>query len=867
MKFKFSKDLDYQLDAINSVVGLFDTGRNIVSASTDFSWQNPGQIIANELDIDVPRIVQNLQTIQKENLIDQVDTIATMDFSIEMETGTGKTYVYLRTALQLHATYGLKKFIILVPSAAIREGVLKTIEQTREHFRSLYGIGFGSFAYDSDSLNRVRDFAQSQDVQIMVMTIQSFNSDGKVLRQTDRDNTYGERSYLDLIARTNPVVIMDEPQNMESDLSKSAIADLNALFKLRYSATHKQVYNLVYRLTPVEAYQKGLVKKIAVYGVKELNTGAFIFRVVAIETAKGQGPKARVMLEVKNADGTYRMNEMILSAGNDLYRKSMKNEKYADLIVQEIDARHGRVELSNGQYYLVDAGIDDIEAIFRTQVRETIKAHFDKQRELGDRIKVLSLFFIDKVDNYVPEGSLIRRLFVEEFTKLQNNYTEYKDIDVSAVHRGYFASKKSKGVVEYRDSTTGSSKEDKEAYNLIMKNKEQLLSFAEPVRFIFSHSALKEGWDNPNIFQICTMREAHVLMRKRQEIGRGLRLPVDVNGDRVYDPSINILTVIANSSYEEYAGSLQTEFMEAGYRGDIDTINAREKKTLIRTTKNLSSPEFTELWNRISQRTKFSLEVSTETLITAAVERLNQLDISGVVITIERGQVFFDDQGNFESARDTSGVGYKIDRTITIPNIVDRISRETGLTRLTVFAILGRVESTDALLESTEEYIRSAILIIKNELSNLLINDGLKYVPTGETWEISLLFKDFEALPSRVLRSERSVYDYVAFDSIGEREFAERLENNQRVKVYSKLPRGFVVDTPLGKYVPDWAIVWHTPEGEKLYLVRETKFGYDNLEQQLTYDEWQKIACAQKHFETIGVDFKVAQSEELMDLL
>lgn len=867
MKFKFTKNLDYQLDAINAVVSIFDTGKNIVRSEEGFNLQNYSNIISNELEVSQDRILQNLKSIQKTNNIEQTENISSMDFSVEMETGTGKTYVYLRTALELNQKYGLKKFIVLVPSVAIREGVLKTIEQTKEHFRDLFNIGFSSFAYDSDKLSQVRDFAQSNDIQIMIMTIQSFNSDGNVLRQTDRDNTYGEKSYLDLIAKTNPVVIMDEPQNMESELSKASISDLNPLFKLRYSATHREIYNIVYRLTPVDAYKKGLVKKIAVYGVSESNAGNFVFKVKSIETKKGEDPKATVIMEIKNVDDIYVSREVTLEQGDDLHRKSKRNQKYDGLIVQNIDANHNRVELSDGNFYSVDSTVENIETIFRTQIRETIKAHFDKQREIGDCVKVLSLFFIDKVDNYVQDGSLIRNLFTEEFVKLQKNYERFKNVDVTAVHKGYFASKKVKGVVEYKDSNSGSSKEDKEAYDLIMKNKEQLLSFSEPVSFIFSHSALKEGWDNPNIFQICTLRETQSIMKKRQEIGRGLRLPVDINGDRIYDPEINVLTVVANASYEEYAGGLQQEFEDAGYKGQTDIRNAKEQKIKVKTTKHVNSEEFKELWKRISKRTKFSLEVLTGILIIKSVEQINKLNIKGITVTVEKGEISFDSQGNFQGVREATGVGYKTERIISIPNILDRIVRETGITRKTIYNIISKSENLDLIFENPEEYIRSVIVIIKTELNNLLINEGLKYIPTGEMWEIKLLFGEYDALPSKSIISEKSAFDHVVFDSNGEREFAEHLEGSSHVKVYTKLPRGFVVDTPLGNYIPDWAIVWKTNDGEKLYLVRETKFGYSDLEKGLTWEEKQKIKSAEKHFEAIGANFALSEKADLSDLI
>lgn len=866
MKFKFSKNLDYQLDAINAIVNIFDTGKNIVQTEAGFNLRNAsGSVIANNLEIDEKRILRNVQNIQRINRVNPVSgSLGSMDFSIEMETGTGKTYVYLRTILELNRAYGLKKFIILVPSVAIREGVLKTLEQTKDHFRELYNIGFGYFAYDSAKLSRVREFAHSLDVQIMIMTIQSFNSDERVMRQTpDRFN--GE-SPISLVAATNPVVIMDEPQNMESELSKVAIADLKSLCKLRYSATHRELHNLMYRLTPVDAYKQGLVKKIQVFGVKGDDAGGLVCRVKLIAVKKGMLPKAKVLLEVKNVDGTFAMNEVWLKAGDDLYEKT-KNDRCADLHVEEINAQRGYVLLSNGVQYRLEAEIEDKAEIFRTQIRETIKAHLDKQEELRDTVKVLSLFFIDRVDNYVKEESLIRKLFIEEFENLKKNYQKFKHVEAGKVHKGYFASKKERGEIVFED-TRGDSKIDKEAYDLIMKDKERLLSFDEPVSFIFSHSALKEGWDNPNIFQICTLRDTNSLMKKRQEIGRGLRLPMDIDGNRIFDRNINILTVVANESYQEYVSKLQQEFRDSGYVETPETVDARESKVSLKISKKyIASEDFKRLWEKINKRTKYSLTLNAEALVADAVRELNKRDIANLVVTVDKVDVYFDDRGRIETVFAGRAAGTRLKQEIAIDNVVDRIAKETGITRKSVFEILSRAKNNELLFKNPEEYIRSAIVIIKNCLSNTLINEGLKYIPTGDVWEIKLLFKEGECLESKSIKSSRSPYERIVFDSDGERKFAESLEHSEHTIVYTKLPRGFVVDTPLGDYNPDWAIVWKTENGEKLYLVRETKFGYTNFREQLPLIEQQKILCGKKHFDAVGFkDFAVAQKEDLSDL-
>lgn len=862
MKFKFDKNLEYQADAVAAVTDIFDTGENAAKTAEPFSLVAATPVVGNELAIDSVRLLKNVREIQERNGVAEVSAeLGSLDFSIEMETGTGKTYVYLRTAHELNQKYGLKKFIVLVPSVAIREGVLKTIEQTRTHFRELYGNGFEYFAYDSSRLSRVREFAQSIDPQVMIMTVQSFNSDTNIMRQTpDRFN--GE-SPLSFVAATRPVVIMDEPQNMESELSKAAIADLDPLFKLRYSATHKEKHNLMYQLSPVDAYQQGLVKKIAVYGVKEDDVGERVFRVKKIETGKGS-PKARVMLEVKRADGKFEVKEVLLSGEDDLARKT-KNDRYADLYVREIDARRDRVELSDSSVYELSQEIEDKEAIFRTQIRETIRAHFDTQKELGERIKVLSLFFIDKVDNYMPADGLIRRIFNEEFEMLKARSKRFLGHDAAQVHEGYFASKKERGAQTFID-TDGKRKGDKEVYDLIMKDKERLLSFEEPVSFIFSHSALKEGWDNPNIFQICTLRETHSTDKKRQEIGRGLRLPVDVNGDRVFDKNINVLTVIANESYQEFVTNLQSEYTAEGYRVPPEPSDKRRQvKVTFRKEWAASNEDFKKLWERIQKRTRYNIALDTETLIANAAETIQEeIQPRRLVVRIEKVKIDFDGDGRMKTIYEGSAAGEAIKRGRHIGNIVERIARETGITRQTVLAIFERVENLDLLLGNPEEYTRSVIALIRGVLSEMQINDGLEYIPTGDVWDLGL-FDDFINYKDKTIESEKSTYKRVSYDSDGEREFAESLEKSGRVVLFTKLPSAFVVDTPLGAYNPDWAIVMKTDEGEKLYLVRETKFVPDL--NNLRPSEIQKIKCGEKHFAALGIDFRVVKEKDLSDLI
>jgi type III restriction enzyme len=864
MKFKFSKDLDYQLDAINAVVGLFEGVKHTKQKDTAI-LRSPIALVANELEFDTDLVLANLRAIQKQNNIEQTTALDSANFSVEMETGTGKTYVYLRTIFELNAKYGLTKFIILVPSVAIREGVLKTIEQTRQHFKELYdNVIFGSFAYDSTKLRQVRDFIQSPEVQIMIMTTQSFTADTAVMRQTDRDDTYGEESYIKMVAQTRPVVIMDEPQNMEGPATKDALKLLEPLVQLRYSATHREVHNLVYRLTPVDAYTKGLVKKVEVWGATIASAGEFVFKVLKVITKKGEAPTAQVQLEVKTASGEYEVREVKLKDGDDLYIKSKKNQKYEGLYVGEINARDG-VELSNGKLFGVEG--DDVvsrDEIFRTQIRETIKAHMRKQQDLGKRIKVLSLFFIDKVENYRGENAIIKKIFEEEFNALKARSEYFKDVDVGTVHDGYFSQdRKSEGRKSVEVSSE--TKCERLTYDLIMKDKEKLLSFEEPLAFIFSHSALKEGWDNPNIFQICTLIQTKDDFTKRQKIGRGLRLPVDVEGNRIYDPKVNVLTVVANESYETFARTLQDEYDAAGYTGKARIGNAKERVT-VTFKKALIDEEFKKLWNKISEKTVYNVALDSSSLIQNAIAKIDEtISQNNLAVVVEKVQLEVNKEGVVRTVYQGRTVGESIEQVYTIENIVDRIARETMLTRKTILSILEGVAAIDLVQKNPEAYVRSVIAIINGCKQDLIVNEGVQYVPTGDYWKMEL-FEDFESYANKTIPSEKSVYSHVAFDSEGEELFARNLETRNDVKVFAKLPSWFKIDTPLGGYNPDWAIVIGEEGGDVLYLVRETKFVEDigNLRP----SETQKIALGKKHFQAIGFNnFDVATKEDLNDLI
>ena len=586
MKIKFEENLEYQLEAIKSITDIFSGQEISKTVFTVEKANNPQlSIIANENDLGTgnklllypEEILENLNKIQTRNGLPKtkVSSKNEYNFSVEMETGTGKTYVYLRTIMELNKKYGLKKFVIVVPSLAIKEGVYKTLQITEEHFKSLYeNTPYDYFIYDSKKINMIRNFAVNDSIQILIINIDSFNKDINIInRERDQANGY---KPIDYISQCNPIVIVDEPQNMESDKAKNAIKELNPLCTLRYSATHKEIYNPVYKLDSISAYEKKLVKQIevATVGVTQ-NLNTEYIKVISIKASKN-GITAKIELDIKNRSGVSR-KEISIKHGDVLSEKA-KRDIYDGYIVNEITYNEvepsksfidfGKVKLTLGQ---VNGGQDPI-LIKRLQIRKTIQEHFEKQLALKSKgIKVLSLFFIDKVANYriydsetgEAKKGKYALIFEEEYNSLIQS-GKYQGVgDVSKVHDGYFSidKKKTKSGVEYSEfkDTKGNTNADDDTFTKIMKDKEKLLSFNEPLAFIFSHSALKEGWDNPNVFQICTLNETTSEMKKIQEIGRGLRIAVNQDGERVRGFDVNTLTVMANESYEHFVESLQKE--------------------------------------------------------------------------------------------------------------------------------------------------------------------------------------------------------------------------------------------------------------------------------------------------------------------
>lgn len=602
MKIKFEGNLDYQQEAIEAVVDVFKGQEKLQSnftvlAPKDQSIAYDADLgYANRLTLTANQLLENVQSIQMRNGL-RIATPQDIDrkdlqFSIDMETGTGKTYVFTRSIMEMNRKYGFKKFIIVVPSVSIREGINKSLELTDDHFRQVFeNVPYKYFIYDSNNLSQVRDFATSDQIRIMIINVQAFAQDMDTTKATKRILLeYNDRlgaKPISLIQETNPVVIVDEPQStMSSPLQQKSIKNLNPLAIYRFSATHKDKINMLYKFDAVDAYNSGKVKKIEVASITvkdEASDGAFI---QCMSVSNKSGFKAKLTLDIKAKGGKVSRKPKDIKLGDDLYEIT-KLDEYFGYFVSEINVEHEYIEFSNGQFIKVGhtlGGLNDIE-IKRKLIAKTIKEHLDKEVKLNPKgIKVLSLFFIDSVSKYREydeegnhQNGEYARIFEEEYTRLiaspkyQSLFKEVKELksNVQEVHTGYFSSDKkgkksnAKDKFEYFKDTSGSVKADEDTYQLIMKDKERLLSFDSSVRFIFSHTALKEGWDNPNVFQICLLKEMGASeIRRRQEIGRGLRIAVDQSGARVYDDSVNILTTIVNESFTDFVEGYQKELSE-----------------------------------------------------------------------------------------------------------------------------------------------------------------------------------------------------------------------------------------------------------------------------------------------------------------
>lgn len=1001
MKILFDANLDYQRQAIESVTSVF-AGQEI--CQTNFTvaplqcWeegtlfhglQEDSLGVGNRLRLLDEDIHANIRKIQLKNgLAPSVsfDSKNGIHLTVEMETGTGKTYVYLRTVFEMNRLYGFTKFIIVVPSIAIKEGVQKSLEITATHFKELYeNAAFDYFTYDSSKLSDVRNFATSPDIQIMVINIDAFRKSFTDPEQENKANII-HRAHdrmtgakpIEFIQQTNPIVIVDEPQSVDTtDKSKEAIASLNPMCTLRYSATHVEKHHMLYKLDSVDAYEQKLVKQIEVAGieVKDGHNKAYI-KLISVNNKKSP-ISAKIEIDARLKNGSIKRKEVTVTSGADLLdaKYSGGRDVYDGYIIEDIYCEQGNEYISftsKPDILKLDQALGEVDPdeFKRLQIRKTIEEHLDKEMRLRPQgIKVLSLFFIDKVANYRwydedgnPQKGKFALMFEEEYDRAirKRKYSqlfEGADLDTAAqgVHNGYFAidkKKDSSGKEMLKESKIGkdgkaaSSESDGSAYNTIMKDKEWLLSFDCKLKFIFSHSALKEGWDNPNVFQICTLNETTSVIKKRQEIGRGLRICVNQDGERVHGFAVNTLTVMANESYEQFAEQLQKEIEnEEGIKfgvvekhlfanivvpvddhnheylgaeaskqlwehlqseGHIDSkgkvqdslkaslkngtlalpeafqphtaqivsvlkkvsgnlnIKNRDDKAKVSLNKAVYlSPEFQALWDRIKYKTTFRVNFDTRALIEKCAEEIKiNLQVGKARFTYRKAKTEID-RGGVHTEKTVEATSVYESRSFDLPDLITYLQNETNLTRRTIVAIINKSGRLESFKNNPQKFIEQAGNIIKSQM-RLFIVDGIKYHKIGDDqFYAQELFQEnelFGYLKNNMVKAEKSVFDYVVYDSDIELEFASAFERNEDIKLYAKLPGWFKIDTPLGGYNPDWAVLIEKDGKEKLYFVVETKSTLFSVERRP--EENAKIKCGYAHFEALGdeVNFTVSNS-------
>lgn len=884
MKLTFESNLPYQHEAIKSITDLFE-GQPLEDSILEFNLKEEGALnlingVSNNLILSEEQILANLQSIQARNDIfpssggvseGRGGLINGMHFSVEMETGTGKTYVYLRTIYELNKLYGFKKFVIVVPSVAIREGVLKNLEITHEHFQTLYdNVPVNFQVYDSTKVSTLRGFATTNNIEVLVINIDSFAKDENIINKPN-DKLNGQKP-VEFIQAVNPIVIVDEPQNMETEKRIAAIVNLNALCTLRYSATHRNLYNLTYSLNPVKAYDLGLVKQIEVDSIMEEN--AYNDAFVSVESITATKTKVTAKVSINsNENGGVKKKALTVKVGDDLYKLSNEREIYAEgYIIEEIDAVNQCISISNGNLLYKgnsQGGLTD--EVMKFQIRKTIEEHLKKEKRLNKLgIKVLSLFFIDKVANYRAydsAGNPVKGKFAEWFEEIYQEYISkptFKELDkfsVDEIHNGYF-SQDSKGKVK---DTSGETKADDDTYSLIMKDKEKLLGLDNSLRFIFSHSALREGWDNPNVFQICTLNETKSDIKKRQEIGRGLRLAVDQTGKRTYDQNINRLTVIANEAYDDFAKTLQKEIEDDCGVAFTGRIKNKRERTAIKYRKGFEAdPKFLAIWEKLKKKTTYRVDYKTDELITLAAKAIKDLpEITSPSIRSTKIGITMTDEGvgtMYAGDKVESYGGY----SWKIPDVLGYIQNKTELTRSTIEEILSKSGRIIDIIINPQLFLDLATTAIKRTLYDLMI-DGIKYQKIGgseyemalfEAQELEVYLNDFSF---KVSDPSKTIYSaFVPLDSGVESKFAKDCETSDQIKFYFKLPNWFKIPTPIGNYNPDWALVFE--DDKKIYFVAETKdTGTPQVDlSKLSGDEQMKIKCGKAHFnEFSDLEYKV----------
>lgn len=1045
MKLQF-KEQQFQKDAVQSVVKCFEgqplkTNRFTLERSKELLQKAKKAAIGDTqtkvfvdgddvleeigyrnspIQITEQHILENIRKIQSAGEIHESTAIErpredknrSYHLTIEMETGTGKTYTYIRTMYELHKKYGWSKYIVIVPSIAIREGVFKSFELTQNHFQELYGHKIAPFIYNSGSPQDIENFASDSRISVMIINTQAFNARGADARRIYQElDQFGTRKPIEIIAQTNPILIIDEPQSVDGAKTLESMQDFKPLFTIRYSATHRVEYNKVYRLDALDAYNKRLVKKIQVKGISlksSTGTSGYLY-LEQIMLSANKPPLALVEFEQRTAQGVKRVRKK-LEQGDKLFELSGEMPAYRNVVIEEINGAQNKIIVGGSELFPGDIINDKNDSTLRrVQIRETVLSHLKKEKQLFEKgVKVLSLFFIDSVERYrkydengEESPGEYAQIFEEEYNNakhdffdlFQQEYSEYLRVtDISKVYKGYFPSyfsylerdepgkihegyfavdKKKKRMVDPSLKKNSEDSDDASAYDLIMKDKERLLSFDEPVRFIFSHSALKEGWDNPNVFQICTLKnpEGGSEIRRRQEVGRGMRLCVNQEGVRLDYEMIgddvhntNVLTVIASESYEAFAKGLQSEIAatlkdrpkkaevdffisklvenEKGEKYRItaddakkinkllykyDIINDEDKITpygkeiiesgsiplheslepyrasvahllksiytdsafkpeneratlTLRTNENFKKKEFQELWKKISLKTIYEVKFDTAKLIEESVILIDrELHIADMVYEVKTGEQ--KDEGTKQDIDSGTHIAQSSTERFKLKSnpyhssmydLVGEIENHTLLTRRTIVAILQKIQPNKFYLlgKNPEEFIAKISKIINEAKAKLIINN-IVYHKIDEEYDAKTVFtNDYSVLRSSI-SLKKHIYDHLTSDSGIETEFAKALEQVVEVVVYAKLPKNFYITTPVGRYSPDWAIVFDKEKVRYIYFVAETKGADSSME--LRGTENLKIHCAKVHFEEIaGTEVKydvVSSYDKLMELV
>lgn len=1007
MKLKF-KVQSYQTNAVASVIDCFegqipdpragryriDPGIGMQQRVEEDGAKNP------DLQLSPAQLLQNIQNVQKrqnlplsESLVKSAGCQYNLD--VEMETGTGKTYCYIKTMFEMHQKFGWSKFIVMVPSIAIREGIHKSLQITADHFTESYGKRARFFIYNSKRLHELESFSSDAGINVMIINIQAFNARGKDNRRIYEElDDFQSRRPIDVISANRPILILDEPQKMEGKATMGALPKFNPLMILHYSATHKTNHNRVHRLDALDAYNEKLVKKIAVRGIQTrglAGTSAYLY-LEEIEISK-KAPVARIDMEVKLKSGQIKRQLKRLTAGRNLYDESGGLDQYKGFVISQIDANQDTVEFTTGDVLTAGEVTGDVSErdIRRIQIRETIKAHLDKEAQLFSQgVKVLSLFFIDEVVKYrdyaqIDEKGEYAHVFEEEYELLKNEYLSelalendayqkhLAEIDTAKTHKGYFSiDKKTKRLVDPKVGKRAVDTDDVDAYDLILKDKERLLSFEEPTRFIFSHSALREGWDNPNVFTMCMLKHSDNMISRRQEVGRGLRISVNKHGDRMDHPAtvhgINVLTVVASESYKDFVSNLQKEISDSlsarprmadkGYflgkilkteNGELvvdddmatsiefyliqngyvdkkrnitdnyhsarkegseaelpDDLSAYASEVLdlvdgVFSEAQLSLPEngrapktnplnpnfekkaFQDLWSRINQKAVYRVEFESSELVGKSINALEkELRVTPLQYTVQKGE-----QVNEVTDEDLKkGEGFKVSETKTEfgdsvhsmvkYDLLGKVAENVQLTRKTVAEILTGIQAVvfDQFKQNPEHFISEVSRLIKEQKATMVI-EKLAYDEIEDQYDVDIFTagqskQDITRAGSKL---KKHIYDYAITDSAVERNFVIELDSSKEVVVYAKLPRGFLIPTPVGDYNPDWAISFEEGSVKHIYFIAETKGSLSSMK--LREIEKTKIECAHKFLDRINQKIEadkvkydvVTNYSELMDVV